>query len=132
MVGSVAWPHLNLASKRQSENGVAERRAARVNELQAESHARTAVGGQHAHQFPLCDEWLNYQLRNTQASDTSLRQHSHVVDREPAVDRHSLTTAWALQTPRVALTSVVREAAANSGKRHRCHVEGRSTSRLER
>jgi alkylhydroperoxidase/carboxymuconolactone decarboxylase family protein YurZ len=31
-----------------------------------------------------------------------------------------------------ALTSVVREAAANSGKRHRCHVEGRSTSRLER
>ena len=24
MVGSVAWPHLNLASKRQSENGVAE------------------------------------------------------------------------------------------------------------
>jgi hypothetical protein len=31
-----------------------------------------------------------------------------------------------------ALTSVVREAAANSGKRYRCHVEGRSTSRLER
>src|SRR3984957_16392410 len=31
-----------------------------------------------------------------------------------------------------ALTSVVREAAPNSGKRHRCHVEGRSTSRLER
>jgi alkylhydroperoxidase/carboxymuconolactone decarboxylase family protein YurZ len=31
-----------------------------------------------------------------------------------------------------ALTSVVREATANWGKRHRCHVEGRSTSRLER
>jgi hypothetical protein len=31
-----------------------------------------------------------------------------------------------------ALTSVVREAVANSGKRYRCHVEGRSTSRLER
>jgi hypothetical protein len=31
-----------------------------------------------------------------------------------------------------ALTRVVREAAANSGKRHRRHVEGRSTNRLER
>jgi len=42
----------------------------------------------------------------TQSSLASLHQHAYVVGREPAVDRHFLTAARALQTPRVAAVAI--------------------------
>jgi len=48
--------------KKFSENRYRGRHrwAARVDELQAEAGARAPIGRQHAHQFPLRDDWLNY------------------------------------------------------------------------
>src|SRR5450755_3492535 len=84
-------------------------RTARVDELQARSCARSAIGRQHAYQFSLLEQGLNHQLRqqcNAQTSDTSLHQHSHVVDRQPALDRYFLTATWAVQAPRVATIAI--------------------------